>query len=353
MLFVELPSLLAAVGLNGEQGRRPNMAAKRSGRSMLMRNTKTSRPALGGVFAQQHRPVWMLILATLFWGMGFSWAKNLGDAINASAGRPNNSPLGPLVGLTLRFSLASIAWFIIVPECRRHWTWRTARRGVVIGATLSLGLILQHIGLGLSDEAVIAFLTNLTVVFVPLWVLVATRRRPRWTIMLAVPVALGGMALLSGLRGGISAGSSGPWWGAACAAAFAAAILLLDRFGRGESSARLTLLLFVTAAISCGMTAALLPGFGQLQGSTFVSRPILFDLLPLTFLTTLAAFAIMTAYQPRVDPTRTAVIYLFEPLFAAAFAWLHNGRLMSVDALAGAGLILAANIIAELPSRRI
>ena len=320
---------------------------------MLMRNIETSRPTISSLFAQRHWPVWMLILATLFWGMGFSWAKNLGDAINASADRPSGSPLGPLVGLTIRFSLATFAWFMAVPECRRHWTWQTAFRGIVVGATLSLGLILQHIGLGLSDEAVIAFLTNLTVVFVPIWVLLATRQRPRWTIILAVPVALAGMALLSGLRGGIHGGSSGPWWGAACAAAFAAEILLLDRFGRGESSVRLTLLLFATAAISCGITAALLPGFGQLRWSTFVSRPILVDLLPLTGLTTLAAFAIMTACQPKVDPTRAAVIYLFEPLFAAAFAWLHNGRLMSADALAGAGLILAANIIAELPSRRI
>ncbi|MDB5325166.1 MAG: putative superfamily transporter inner rane protein [Phycisphaerales bacterium] len=302
--------------------------------------------------SHRHFPVAMLVLACLFWGMGFSWAKNFGNAINQAAGQPSDAAVGPLTGLTLRFATASLLWLIVVPASRRGWTWQTAWHGGLVGAMLGLGLILQHVGLGLSDESVIAFLTNLTVIFVPIWVLVATRQRPRMAVLVAVPVALIGMALLAGLRTATSTGG-GAWWGVACAAAFAAEILLLDRLGRDQSPARITLLLFLTATISCGVIAPLLPGFRQINWPELARSAIWYDALPLTLLTTVAAFAIMTAYQPKVDPTRAAVIYLCEPLFAAGFAWWHNGRSMSVDAIAGAGLILAANIIAELPSRRV
>jgi drug/metabolite transporter (DMT)-like permease len=55
-----------------------------------------------------------------------------------------------------------------------------------------------------------------------------------------------------------------------------------------------------------------------------------------------------------VEPSRAAIIYLSEPIFAAAFAWVSEGAAMSAMALCGAGLILVANMIAELrwPRRR-
>jgi drug/metabolite transporter (DMT)-like permease len=217
---------------------------------------------------------------------------------------------------------------------------------------LSLGLILQHVGLGLSDESVIAFLTNLTVIFVPAWVVLITRERPRNQVLAAVPIALLGMAFLVGVRSTQGAGA-GASWGVACAAAFAAEIVMLDRLGRRDHPARIVLVLFVTSAVCCGALAAVQPGFGQIPWQTLAASGIWREIIPLTLLTTVAAFALMTIYQPKVDPTRAAVIYLCEPLFAAIFAWWHNGRAMSADALFGAGLILMANIIAEWRPRRL
>ncbi|HEX8324635.1 MAG TPA: DMT family transporter [Tepidisphaeraceae bacterium] len=295
----------------------------------------------------------MLALATLFWGMGFSWAKNVGEALNRAASLPVTVATGPVAALGVRFTVAALLWIVFVPASRRDWTWRTLWRGSLIGASLSLALILQHVGLGLSDESVIAFLTNLTVIFVPAWVMLAGRTWPRRGVLLAVPIALLGMALLSGVRGTSVNAGTGAAWGVACAAAFAVEILLLDRLTRGQSAARITLLLFLTSAVTCFAVAALLPGFWDIRWRTLTDGPFLADMVPLIGLTTLAAFAIMTVYQPKVDPTRAAVIYLLEPLFAAGFAWWHNGRTMSADALAGAALILSANVIAEWKPRRV
>jgi drug/metabolite transporter (DMT)-like permease len=62
---------------------------------------------------------------------------------------------------------------------------------------------------------------------------------------------------------------------------------------------------------------------------------------------TLLAFGLQSFFQPKIDPTRAAMIYLTEPIFAAALAWMWIGRSMSAMAIAGAILILAANGLAE------
>lgn len=296
----------------------------------------------------------MLILATLFWGMGFSWSKNVGDTINRSAGLPTTATLGPMTGLAIRLGVATVLWFAVSRDCWRGWTWPTLRRGGLLGFSFSLGLILQHIGLGLSDEAVIAFLTNLTVVFVPAWVLIATQTWPRRQVLIAVPVALAGMALLSGVRGfGAGGSATGVVWGVGCAAAFAVALLMLDRFGKQDSAGKLTLMLFVSAAVSSLGIAVFLPGFGEIRWRQLATVEFLSDMGPAVVLTTVIAFGLMTMYQPMVDPTKATLLYLCEPLFAAAFAWWLNGRVMSSEAMIGAALILSANLIAEWRGKRV
>jgi drug/metabolite transporter (DMT)-like permease len=46
------------------------------------------------------------------------------------------------------------------------------------------------------------------------------------------------------------------------------------------------------------------------------------------------------------------LIYLGEPIFAALYAYVAVGRTLSVIALLGAGLILAANVLVEILERR-
>ena len=64
------------------------------------------------------------------------------------------------------------------------------------------------------------------------------------------------------------------------------------------------------------------------------------------------AFGLLFYFQPKLDPTRAALIYLAEPIFAAFYASVAVGRTLSVIALLGAGLILAANVLVEILERR-
>ncbi len=72
------------------------------------------------------------------------------------------------------------------------------------------------------------------------------------------------------------------------------------------------------------------------------------NLVLLTLLPTLIAFALLNLFQPRIDPTRSALIYLMEPVAAAGYAYFAVGRTLHGIAIVGAVLILVANIVVEV-----
>ena len=63
------------------------------------------------------------------------------------------------------------------------------------------------------------------------------------------------------------------------------------------------------------------------------------------------AFLIQTRAQRGVSPTRTAVIFTMEPVFAGLFGFLLAGERLSGRGWLGAGLVLAGMLIAELGGR--
>lgn len=289
----------------------------------------------------------MLTIATLFWGMGFAWAKNVGEAANNSANMPQGSSLGPMLMLAIRFLAAAVLWAAVFPQSLRGWTWPSVRRGLLIGVTMCAGVVPQHLGLDQSSEAVTAFLTNLTVVFVPLMVAIITFRLPTRRMFVACAVAFSGIYLLTGAKPtGLSAGEV---LGVVCAVAFSVEVLLLNWLMPKDSIPRMTLMMFGVCAIVCAVIAVMSPGFGRIEMTRIATAPVVTQIALLTVLTTAVSFGLMTAFQPKVDPTRAAIIYLFEPVFASAFAWITEpDASMSRLSIFGAALIVLANIIIEM-----
>ena len=130
-----------------------------------------------------------LLLATVFWGCGFTWAKSAGEAVQRQANLPPGAALGPVFILAGRFLLGGLLLFLLIPATRRGWTLRGAVRTLGVGLLLAVGLIVQHLGLDRTSEAVSAFLTSLSVLFVPLILTVALRRPPASSSSPASPAA--------------------------------------------------------------------------------------------------------------------------------------------------------------------
>jgi len=183
-------------------------------------------------------------------------------------------------------------------------------------------------------------------------------------------VAAAGIWLMTGATP--SGFGPGELLGLLCGVAFSVHILALDAVMKRETTPRMALAQFVVVGVGSLLVVAALPGGASTLAPSTLGRVLLhgtetiqltprgligseavwLDLLLVTLLSTLVAFGLVFALQPRVSPTRAAILYLAEPVFASAFAFLAMGRTLTAGALVGAGLILVANAIAEASSRR-
>jgi drug/metabolite transporter (DMT)-like permease len=297
----------------------------------------------------------MLLLATVFWGAGFTWAKVGGETINQARGLPNGSALGPLLLLAPRFVLAGLLWTGVFPRARSGWSRASVRRAVAMGTLLGAGMMVQHIGLESSGASIIAFLTSLGIVFVPIVSTFLFRKPPRPIAWLAVAVAAAGVWLMTGAtpRGfGV-----GELLGVLCAVLFTFHLFTVNALVPRDDPFRMTGGQFFLVAAISGLAMlfiadgrALLAAPRDLLDVLTIRNVWLNGLLLVIFPT--ISFGLLTFYQPRLDPTRATLIYLFEPIAASIYAYLAAGERLIPVALLGAALILAANAIVELPGRR-
>jgi drug/metabolite transporter (DMT)-like permease len=294
-------------------------------------------------------------VATLAWGCSFTWAKAGGEGINAAADLPPGALLGPLVLLAWRFTLAGLLWLCLFPAARHGWTWRSLGYSGLLGGLLWVGQTLQMLGLDRTSEAVNAFLTSLIVVFVPLIMLCVLRRPPAASMWIAVVLATFGVWLMTGATP--TGFGIGELLGLGCALVFAVHMIALGRLGQRDSAWRLTVGQFLSvgvgSACACLYVDSHLSHLGPaVQWRLATTNMIWLDVLLLVIISTMGAFGLMFHFQPKLDPTRAALLYLAEPVFAALFAYIVAGRALSSMVLCGAVLLLIANVLVEILARR-
>jgi drug/metabolite transporter (DMT)-like permease len=303
----------------------------------------TSLPTLG------------LLLATLAWGGSFTWAKAAGDGMNQTAGLASGALLGPILLLAWRFTVAGIFWLMLIPGARRYWSWAAVGRSVGLGGLLWAGQTVQMLGLDRTSEAVSAFLTSLTVVFVPLLMVVIVRRPPRAALWLPVGLAALGIWLMTGAAP--TGFGVGEVLGLACAVIFSVHMIALGEVARWDSPWQMAVGQFLSVGIGSAITCLFVsrgpvPLTLSTQWAILIGSELWLYVVLLIVVSTMAAFGLMFYFQPKVDPTRAALIYLAEPIFAALYAYVAIGRTLNVIAVLGAGLILAANVLVEILERR-
>jgi len=307
----------------------------------------------------EHRAILMLLLACALWGMAFNWIKEgqalLGERLVALTGDPKWSALAPAIFVTVRFFAAVVLWACLFPSSVRGWSGVTVKGGLAGGVLLSTGMLLQHYGLAYTSESLSAFLTSLTVLFTPMIAAVVLRQRIGAVLWASVAFATVGVMLMTLFRAE-GRFDRGALLGLLCAVVFSADILVVEHFGRRENSLRFTLAQLIVAAMVfasfslAGSLGRVLP-VALLGEALWDARLLMLLGLTLVF-STLVTFGLMFHYQPQTTATRAALTYMTEPLFATAYAWLFAGRGIGAMALAGGGLIIAGNVLAEAFGRR-
>jgi drug/metabolite transporter (DMT)-like permease len=163
-----------------------------------------------------------LALITIFWGVTFVVVK---DALGYG---------DPFSFLTLRFTVGAVVLSALAG--RQVLNPVNLRRGSVLAAFLFVGFALQTVGLTLTTPSRSAFITGMSVVFVPLLSLVLFKRVPRPTSLLGVVLAVVGLYLLTRPDVGIEGSglARGDVLMLGCAVAYAFHITLTEGFAPKE-----------------------------------------------------------------------------------------------------------------------
>ena len=197
-------------------------------------------------------------------------------------------------------------------------------------------------GLRFSTPSRSAFLTGLFIVIVPLLAVLWTRRRPTLSEAGGVLLAFTGMGLLSSPIGHIET-LRGDILTVVCAVCYAVHILALGRYAQLHETRGL-------AFLQVGFTF-LFSGFLCFWLEPIVFRPGWRVWAAVAFtglLATALGFLVQTWAQRVISPTRTALIFSLEPVFAWLTAFVVLGETLRGWHAAGAILILTGVLMVEL-----
>jgi len=244
--------------------------------------------------------------------------------------------------LAVRFALGAAA---ISLAAVRRTTWRTLRVGGGIGLVLAAAYLVQTYGLRHTTATNTGLITGLFIVFAPLANRLLFGVRTRVALWLAIGVSVVGLGLLAG--GGLNGVALGDVLTLGAAALFGLHIALLDRHAKHHDAIVLAQGQLTVAAgvflLAWPLTEPVRlppPGWGM--------DAVWPALLVTGLVATAAAFLVQTYVQQRLRAVQTAMIIVTEPLFAALFGYLVPGDRLTGVQMAGAGLMVAALVLAEV-----
>jgi drug/metabolite transporter (DMT)-like permease len=214
------------------------------------------------------------------------------------------------------------------------------RAGLLMGAFLTAGYVLQTLGLEETSASNAGFITGLFVVFTPLLGAAVLKDRLPGIAWAAAAVSAVGLFLLSG-AGDLNVRGDGLVL--LCALAFAAHILATGRAVVRHPVGALLVVQLAVAGVFCMAAAAVAGDLERPEGWTVWSALIVTALVASAL-----GFFVQTYAQQHASPARTALILASEPAFAGLFGWLLAGERLGPVEWAGALLIMAAIVAVEL-----
>ncbi len=280
-----------------------------------------------------------LAFASLIWGATFVVVK---DAL---------AEISVFVFIAVRFGLATLLMAAAFWSVVRKMSASTIWAGAQIGFFMFGGYIFQTVGLQYTTPAKAAFITGMCVIFVPLLLAIFARRRITGWVWTGVALAMAGLYFLTIPPQGLGGLNRGDPIVFGCAIMFALQIIFIGRHVQKHSP---TALAFLQVAVTAILAAVLLPGVAAARWEAprlSWTGEVIFAILVTAIGSTAIGFSLQTWAQQHTSPSHTAIILTLEPAFAALTSWLlareHFGR----RTLAGAVLILAGILIAELMGR--
>lgn len=279
----------------------------------------------------------ILVLTALCWGVSFIWVK---DILNAN--------MDSSFFLFIRYLLASLLWLPFCLKDLRRVTGRQVLMGVIVGVFLYAGMLVQTIALKVTTPSNSAFITTSYVVLTPFVTWLLMRQPPKKKVYLCAALCFVGLYVLTRTPGEAFSLSLGDGLTLLAALLFAFQMTFLFRFG---SQLPTRLLTFLPQATTCvlSLVTALLTRKVSFVGVQVGS--IILPTLLIVLVATIGAGYMQTLGQKHVEPSRCAIIFSLESVFACATSVLMGYEPLTANLVAGGLIVVASIIVSEMPSR--
>ena len=292
------------------------------------------------VFQQRKISSWMMVFATMIWGMGF---------IAQSEGAKH---VPPFFFNGMRFWIGAA---VILPMALFRTYKNTGvlsfwgdevdkkilfRGALIDGVILFVAMSLQQLGIGLSTPSKAGFLVSLNMIFVPLIRLVLGEKikLSQW---IGVIAAMFGVSLLT-LNEQLQI-NSGDLLLIVSTVFFALNTIVSGHYNKAVESFKYTMFRFIFGAILCNVISF---------STESVTREMILGALPSILFAGVfssgVAFSLQSFAQSHLDDLSIALILSMESVFAASFAWLIVGDVLTSRELMGCAIIFVSVIFIQI-----
>jgi drug/metabolite transporter (DMT)-like permease len=279
----------------------------------------------------------LLTVVALIWGSAFV-AQNRGMA-----------DVGPLLFTGVRFLIGAavvlpLAWLEWrgLGRAQRPLTRRDGGHIAVLGLLMTLGAVMQQVGIQTTSVNNAGFLTAIYVPLVPVLAWLLLRQVAHWSVWPAATGCVVAAFLLSGAHQ-LDVGS-GDLWVACSAVPWAVHVLMVGRWADRMGAPFLVACGQFTVCGVLSLIAAAATEPVQATGLVAAFWPIVYT----GVLSVGVGFTAQVVAQRHAPAADAAIILSSETLFAAAFGYALLGERLNAAGLAGCLLMLGCILVVQL-----
>lgn len=271
-----------------------------------------------------------LFYSAAIWGSTFIIVKSALDGVD------------PVMLVTYRFLISGLIMFIYLTFTKKN-IFQNFKQGLWLAVILWFLYVPQTIGLKYTSASNSGFITGLFIAFVPIFLKIIFKKNPTLMETVAAIISIVGLWILTG---GLTDFNTGDILTLMSAVTYALHVLYADKFIKNGAD---PLVLSCQQFLLVGLFSLF---YGIAFGLPFkVSSDYAFGaIIFLALFPTLSAFVIQMLAQKITTPIKVSLIFAFEPVFAALFAWTFGNETIVAHRALGGFLIFTAIIISGLPT---
>ncbi len=248
--------------------------------------------------------------------------------------------------LFMRFFLSFLLMALFSIKYIKELSLPLIKAALFLGTLFFLGYASQTYALVTLKSSIVAFITGLNVIIVPIVVYLLFRQKVLFSSLIGAIIAAIGLWMLTGAENILDI-NRGEIYALACATFFAVHIVYTAKLSKEYSVFLLvTVQLFVVSILALFASIFFDP---YVLPKNFSPNLILALVTTVIFATVYALF-VQTYMQQFTTPAKAAIIFTMEPVSAAIFSYYYAGETLNILQIAGGALMISAMLISEIGS---